>query len=247
MKKTYIIQTFLVLAVCIAILTSGCEKLKFQTSATRSTTDTIDAHLYKTAWQYMLARSKGSDTTFKTFHDAIIYSGIDTTLYSKVNYTYFFLNTAACKDMWGKILINTKKATSFHSYSPTDLKNYFLYLIVKGQYSHYNLPITPVTVQTLAPAGTYTNNSATFNIPYPTGITAGGIPSNPNSIMTLYVLNTTLGNTLAYPIIVNMSIQSTATLTSATSGNNVLVTTSDLLATNGVVQVMSGAVFPTPY
>lgn len=248
MKKTYIIPYTLLFAVLIAIFNSGCEKLALQKNFSRSTTDTIDAHLYKTAWQYMISRSKGADTIFKTMHDAIIYSGIDTTLYSEPNHTYFFLSAAGCKDMWAKIKVNGKAATSFHSYSPTDLKNYFLYLIVKGQYSHYNLPTTPVTVQTLAPAGTYTTNSATFTIPLPTGIPAlTPIPSNPNSIMTLYVLNTSIGNTLSYPIVVNMTIATTATLTSATTGNNVLVITSDLLATNGVVDVMNGALYPTPY
>jgi len=248
MKKIYFIKGALMMTVFATLLASGCKKLAFQSSFSRSITDTIDAHLYKTAWQYMASRSKGTDTTFKTFRDGIIYSGIDTTLYSQPNHTYFFLSAAGCKDMWAKIKVNGKAATSFNSYSKADLKNYFLYLIVQGQYSHYNLPINPVTVQTLAPPGTYTSNSPTFTIPLALGIPAGSpVPSNPNSTMTLYVLNNSIGNTLSYPIVVNMSIATTATLSSATSGNNVLVITSDLLATNGVVDVMNGAAWPVSY
>jgi hypothetical protein len=231
-------------------MTSGCEKLKLQTSFSRSITDTLDAHLYKTAWQYMLSRSSfttGTDTLLKTMHDAIIYSGIDTNLYSQPGHTYFFLSSTGCKNVWSNMLIKGAKATSFSSYSPADLKNYFLYLIVKGTYSHYNLPTTPITVQTLAPAGPYTTVPQTFAYPLAYGMPAGTpIPSNPNSTMSLYVLNTSIGNTLSYPVVVNMSIATTATL-NTTSANNVFVTTSDLLATNGVVDVMNGAVWPASY
>jgi hypothetical protein len=249
MKSTYMIKAILLVAVFIVIATSGCKKLSLQTSFSRGTTDTLDAHLYKTAWQYMVSRSKGADTTFKTMHDGIIYSGIDTNLYNQPGTnTFFFLNATACKNLWATFLVNGKKGTSFNSYAKADLKNYFLYLIVVGSYSHYNLPATrAIKVQTMAPAGTYTTVPATFAYPVAGGFPTGTvIPSNPSSVMSLYVLDTSIGNTTSYPIVVNMSIATTATLSSTTQ-NNVTVYTSDLLATNGVVQVMNGALAPTPY
>jgi hypothetical protein len=246
MKRIFYTKVLLALIFSAALFSTGCAKLKLQTSFQRSA-DTLDAHINKTAWQYMLSRSSGSDTTFKTMHDAIIYSGIDTNLYVQPGNTFFFLNANACKSVWNNILINGKKATSFRSYSKSDLKNYFLYLIVQGTYTHYNLPITPVTVQTMAPAGTYTANSPTFTIPLAGGLGTGTpIPANPNSTMTLFVLDALIGNAASYPIVVNMGIVNTATI-SATTQPNVTVYTSDILATNGVVDVMNGALWPVVY
>jgi len=242
MKTKHILSSLLFALICVAMLTSGCKKLSLQKSFSRATDDTVDAHLYKSAWQYMLSRSKGTDTLFKTMHDAIIYAGVDTNLYSQQGNTYIFLNTNACKSLWKAYTVAGKAGTSFRSYAPADLKNYFLYLIVKGQYTHYNLPIYPVTVQTMAPAGAYTNNSASFLIPTPTGVTSTIFQSNPNSTMTMYVLDALIGNTQSYPLVINMSIENTTTLTA-----NTTVSTSDLLATNGVVHVMNGPPYPVSY
>jgi len=242
MKTKHILSGLLFALVCMAILTSGCKKLALQKNFSRSTDDTIDAHLYKTAWQYMLSRSKGADTIFKTMHDAIIYSGVDTNLYSQQGNTYIFLNTNACKSLWKAYTVAGKAATSFRSYAPADLKNYFLYLIVKGTYTHYNLPIYPVTVQTMAPPGAFTNNSPSFLIPTPTGVVSSTFQSNPNSTMTMYVLDALIGNTQSFPLVINMSIENTTTLNA-----NTTVSTSDLLATNGVVDVMNGPPYPITF
>jgi hypothetical protein len=246
MKTKHIITgALLALIFAVSISISGCKKLNLQTSFSRSTTDTIDAHLYKTTWAYIKARAYGSttDTIFRSLYTAIIYSGIDTNEYIKPDRTYLLLNTAACKSVWGSILVNGKKAVSWKSYSATDVKNYLLYLIVNGTYSHYNLPISPVTVQTLAPAGAYTTNPATFASPVPTGFPAGTpFTPNPNSVMTLYVLNALIGNTQSYPLVVNMSVENTTTINA-----NTTIYTSDLLSTNGVVDVVNAAIWPTFY
>lgn len=241
MKTKHILSGLLFTLVCFAMLTSGCKKLDLQKNFSRSTDDTIDAHLYKTAWQYMVSRSAGADTILKTMHDAIIYAGVDTTLYSQPGNTYIFLTSTSCKNLWKTYTVAGKAGTSFHSYAPADLKNYFLYLIVKGTYTHYNLPIIPVTVQTMAPAGAFTNNSPSFLIPLPAGTTTGFQP-NPNSTMTMYVLDALIGNTQSYPLVINMSIENTTTLNA-----NTTVSTSDLLATNGVVDVMNGTPYPITY
>lgn len=209
---------------------SGC--LKLQKEFHRSTTDTLDAHLNKTSWQYLKSRAYGSgtDTIFRRMYDAIIYSGIDTNLYMQTGKTYIFFTNAMVTTkktgLWAAVLTSAKKpATSWASYSPADVKNYLEYLILNGTYSHYNLPTHDVTVQTMAPAGTYTNNPPGFQIP--------GFVTNPNSTMYIEVLNASPSNTSNYPITVN---------------DVFYVATSDLLATNAVVDVISTPIYPNlPY
>lgn len=222
-----IILVFLVTAVTIL---PGC--LKLQTDFHRSTTDTLDAHLYKNSWQYLKSRAYGSntDTIFRRMYDAIIYSGIDTNLYMQSGKTYiFFTNnmiTTKKTGFWAVVLNAAKKpGTSWSSYSKDDVKNYLLYLILNGTYSHYNLPTHDVTVQTMAPAGVYATNPPGFQMP----VTV----ANPNSTMYIEVLNASPSNTSNYPITVN---------------DVYYIATSDLLATNAVVDVISAPLFPNlPY
>jgi len=231
MKKIKICLITLCTAGVIATFLSGCSLfgLDMQKDYNRKTNvDTLDAHLYKNAWQYLKSRAYGSktDTIFRRMYDAIIYSGIDTNLYIQQNQTFiFFTNNAVTTKntgYWAAYLTSAKKAAkSWKDYNAADLKSYLLYLIIKGQYSHYNLPISDVSVNTLAPAGTFTNNLAGFILPAP-------FVSNPNSIMTIRVQDASASNTSDYPLAVN---------------GNSYITTSDLLATNGVVQVVS---YPMP-
>jgi hypothetical protein len=167
MKKIKVILAALVLTAGVAILISGCSiaGLKRQTDFNRSTTDTIDAHLYTTAWGYIKKRAYGSqtDTLFRRMYDGIIYSGIDTNEYIKPGRTFILLtNTAVASYVWAKYKNGSAVGTKWQSYSPTDVKNYLSYLILLGEYSHYNLPLTITYAQTLAPAGVYTTNPTTF-------------------------------------------------------------------------------------
>lgn len=229
MKKLTFITTIIVGIISLSVLISGCELagLSKQKDYNRSTTDTIDAHLYKTAWAYLKGRAYGSttDTIFRRMYDGIIYSGIDTNEYIKPNRTFILLNnTAVSTYVWAKYKNGTAVGKSWASYSKADVKNYLSYLILLAQYSHYNLPLTDVYAQTLAPAGAYTANSPTFLAPVPSGTVYN---PNPKSLMLIRVSNAnTVTTQLDYPIVLNET-------------NN--VNTSDLLATNGVVSVLTNS------
>ncbi|OCX52164.1 hypothetical protein BEL04_11790 [Mucilaginibacter sp. PPCGB 2223] len=228
MKKIKYIIIMLVVLSSAAIIMPGCMKL--QKDFTRSTTDTLDAHLNKTAWAYLKSRAyqnaTPSDTLFRRMYDAIIYSGIDTNEYIKPNRTYLFLNQAAAKAVWAGVFTSANKAgTSWKSYPAADVKNYLQYLILQGQYTHYNLPVYDVVANTLLAPGTYATNPVNFKFNF----TSAPFIPNPTSTMTIKVLNASPSNTSDYPIQLNGSMN---------------VNTSDLLATNGVVDVMSVAVNP---
>ncbi len=212
----------------IAAITPGC--LKLQKDFTRNTTDTLNANLNKTAWAYLKSRAYNnatpSDTLFRRMYDAIIYSGIDTNEYIKPGRTFLFLNQAAAKATWAAVYTSANKAgTSWKSYPAADVKNYLYYLILNGVYSHYNLPLNDVTAATLLAPGAYTINPVNFNFRTPVFI------SNPNSTIAIKVLNASPSNTSDYPVQLNDTYN---------------VNTSDLLATNGVVDVMSVFVSPNP-
>ena len=224
--KTFIPALLIVMGV---ILISGCEKLKLQKDFNRSATDTLDAHVGKNAWDYLKSRAYGSktDTVFRRMYDAIIYSGIDTNLYMQQNKTYLIYTNAAVTTaktgLWATYLTSKKAAAkSFKDYSAADLKNYLLFLILDGQYSHYNLPLTDVEVKTLAPDGIFDTNFTGFFIPAYTA-------NNPNSTLKIKVLNSSPGNTSDYPLQINSTTN---------------VYSSDYLTTNGVIQVMNTPVSP---
>jgi hypothetical protein len=225
MKKLRLIILTITASLGVAVLISGCSLagLSLQKDYNRVTNvDTIDAHLYKTAWAYLKARAYGSktDTIFRRMYDGIIYSGIDTNEYIKPDRTFIFLqNGTITSQLWPKYKNGAAFGTKWQSFPAADVKNYLMYLIVLGQYSHYNLPVTVDTqVQTLAPAGAYTTNS-------PTMLAPGTFNPNPKSIMLMHISNAnTVTSQLDYPIVLNTATN---------------ITASDLLATNGVVDVIN--------
>jgi len=209
----------------IGTLISGCSLagLSLQKDYNRSTTDTIDAHVYKTAWGYLKSRAyqnaTPADTIFRRMYDGIIYSGIDTNEYTKPGRTYIFLqNTIVTGQLWAKFKNAGVVGTKWQSYSKADVKNYLSYLILLGLYTHSNLPLQDVAIQTLAPPGVYATNPTTFLAP-------GTFNPNPNSVMLVHVSNAnTVTSQLDYPIVLNQVLN---------------VNVSDLLATNGVIDVIS--------
>jgi hypothetical protein len=232
MKKIKIIILTITVSLGIGALISGCSLagLSLQKDYNRVTNvDTIDAHIYKTAWAYLKSRAYGSgtDTIFRRMYDGIIYSGIDTNEYIKPGRTFIFLqNGSITSQLWPKYKNGATFGTKWQSFPAADVKNYLQYLIVLGLYSHYNLGIQDIKVQTLAPAGAYTVNSPTMFAP-------GTFVSNPTSQMLIHVSNAnTVTSQLDYPIVLNTTTN---------------ITASDLLATNGVVDVInstSAAVVP---
>jgi hypothetical protein len=237
MKKINIFSiAFLVACVSFTIMSSSC--LKLQKDFNRPTNvDTLDAHVYTTAWGYIKKRAYGSttDTLFRRFYDAIIYSGIDTNEYIKPNRTYILLSNSAITTsktgLWAVILNGTTAGKSWTSYSKADVKNYLLYLIAQGLYSHYGLKLVDVPFITLTPAGVYATNPTTFKFPLTTATPV--FTPNPNSIMNVHVSNAnTVTSQLDYPIVINGTIN---------------ITSSDLEATNGIIQVVnSGTSVITP-
>jgi hypothetical protein len=223
MKKIKIILIIAIAFLSVGTLISGCSLagLSLQKDYNRSTTDTIDAHLYKTAWAYMKARAYGSatDTIFRRMYDGVIYSGIDTNEYTKPGRTFIFLqNAIVTGQVWAKYKNGTAVGKSWASYSKTDVKNYLSYLILLAEYTHSNLPLQDIQAKTLAPAGVYTTNPPGFLAP-------GTFNPNPNSVMLIHVSNAnTVTSQLDYPIVLNQTTN---------------VNVSDLLATNGVIDVIS--------
>lgn len=230
MKRITIFSIIIIAFLGVGSLISGCSLagLSLQKDYNRATDDTLDAHVYKTAWAYLKARAYGSptDTIFRRMYDGIIYSGIDTNEYTKPNRTYIFLqNTVITGQLWPKYKNGAAIGTKWQSYSAADVKNYLSYLILLGSYTHRNLPVTKDTeIQTLAPAGAYTTNPTTFTAPIATGAVYN---PNPKSTMMVHVSNAnTVTSQLDYPIVLNQTTN---------------VDVSDLLATNGVIDVIRGS------
>lgn len=137
---------------------------------------TIDPNINKTAWQFLKDRATGQpDTIFKRMYDAILYSGIDTAEYTKPNRTYIFLHNdavvrgTATDTYWGRYKVNNKAATKWSDYTPQQVKNWLLGLIVEGKYSFDNVTPDFVEAKTLLPPGTD--------------------PANPKSIIIFNVIN----------------------------------------------------------
>ena len=143
-------------------------------------TSVLDPHINKTAWQYLKERSilNQPDTIFKRMYEAIIYSGIDTAEYTQPGRTFLLLHNdavfrtatpTATDCYWGRYKVGGQVAKSWSQYTPQQVKNWLLYLIVKEEYSYDNLGAENVTVKTLLPEG--------------------ADPLNPGSIMTLKLSN----------------------------------------------------------
>jgi len=213
-----------------ALSLSSCKKLALQKDYHR-VKDTVDSHVYMTAWDYLKKRALGStsnDQIWKSFYDGIIYSGIDTNEYTKPNRTYIFLNTNAITrtnsnlsdvGFFGANLVKGKTTKSWTEYPKDFVKVYLQYLIIDGVYNHYTLPpVNPVEVTTLAPQGSLDTLpvNVTRNSAYP-------FVPNHDSKMTIKVLNSSPSNTSDYPIVLN---------------ENRNAVTSSIQATNGTIHVI---------
>jgi hypothetical protein len=167
----------------VVMLLTSCKKLAglgLQEDVDHETS-TIDPHIHKTAWQYLRERANGRpDSIFKRMYDGIMYAGIDSNEYKQPGRTYIFLHndavmrfssgtTVAGDAYFGRYKVNNAAAKKWEDYTPQQVKNWLLYLIVQGEYSYENVTPDNVTVKTLLPEG--------------------ADPANPQSIMTFKVLN----------------------------------------------------------
>src|SRR5947207_2757036 len=141
MNPNKIIIGGLLVLVCSALSFTGCKKLALQKDYHHKA-DTVDAHVYKTAWEYLKQRALGntsSDSIWKKMYEGIIYSGIDTNEYTKPGRTFIFLNTEAITrtnanladvGFFGAYLVNGKNGTKWADYPKDFVKDYLQYLII---------------------------------------------------------------------------------------------------------------------
>jgi hypothetical protein len=217
MKNTRILTVALFIITALVAL-PGCYKL--QTDYNR-TAHTLDPHINVTAWQYIKDRgiANNTDTIFRLMYKAIIYSGIDTNEYIQPGRTFILMNSTSAKAVWSSVKTAANVAGKRWEDYPADaVKKYLQYLILPKVYDHYTLPaIDAVTTSTLAPAGAFTTTPAGFVIP--------NFISNPQSQVTIQVLNSSPSSQSDYPIQLN---------------GNLNVSTSSILATNGTIHVING-------
>lgn len=164
MKKQLIYSTIFIGLLTIGV--TGCKKiagLRLQEN-TDHPTSTLDPHINKTAWQYLKERSvlSPTDTIFKRMYEAVVYSGIDTSLYLQTGQTFIFLHNDAVfrtatpqptDNYWSRYKVGGQIPKSWSAYTPQQVKNWLLYLIVKGEYSYDNISSESLVAKTLLPEG----------------------------------------------------------------------------------------------
>jgi hypothetical protein len=164
MKQQIIYNAIFIGLLMVSI--TGCKKLAGLDlqEDTDHETSVLDAHINKTAWQYLKERSilNQPDTIFKRMYDAIIYSGIDTAEYTQPGRTFLFLHNdavfrtatpTATDCYWGRYKVNNAVAKSWSNYTQQQVKNWLLYLIAKDEYSYDNLDAENVQTKTFLPEG----------------------------------------------------------------------------------------------
>ena len=202
------------LIIAVAGTFGSCKKLALQKDYNR-TPDTLDAHLNVSAWHYLMNRSIGGspDTIFKRMYDGIIYSGIDTNEYIQTNRTFIFLHNDAIYRVSG----STVQPDCFFGRN-----------LVGGKpatsWTQYSKDFVKAYFQYLLIQGQYSHFTLpTANQGVSTLAPQNTYTGNPSSVMNLRVYNGSYSNTQDEPIVINDSVN---------------VRTSDMLPTNGVIQVV---------
>lgn len=151
-----------------------------------------DPHTNKTTWQFMVDRNQpGQDSVFNLMLQAIAYAGLDSTAYTQTRKTFILLhkdavlridkNKVTTDCYFGRYTVpdrdangnpipgKMRAAKNWTEYPKEQVKNYLLYLIGEGEYSFGSISLENDTLHTLLPAG--------------------ADAKNPESIMTLKVVN----------------------------------------------------------
>jgi hypothetical protein len=228
----------------LAFLFSGCYKLQKDYKYEKYELDPHYDMTAKQFLLTRGANGVGSDTVFKWMQMGIEYAGIDISEYEKTGRTFIFLHNNAIKvwDNTKKIVTggfffdypimvkdssnnpikskidptmdSTRPAMSWNEYPKEMVKNYFLYLIINGEFGFDNLHIENQAVTTLLPPGSVASPKdsrlgwvvtktspnpdvtaiANITLVYPTG----GTGFDPEGKMNLKI-----GNNDASPIVVN--------------------------------------------
>lgn len=207
---------------------------------------TLDPNINMTARQFLETRSYESatnlsDTVFKLMRKGLEYAEIDLSAYEKQGMTFIFLHNDAIRawdakakkvtgGMWLDFPIVTLKpgteeiqstriATKWEDYPKADVRNYFLYLMLQGNYNFNNIRLTPVDAQTMLPPGTLATKASLL------GFLNAGKGFDQEGKMSLAILN----NDDLAPIVINK-------LTKNRSGGYV--------ATNAIIHVYGNTVYP---
>jgi len=171
--KSFSSAVVIVLLAVIAISSSSCKKflgLNRQTSYTHNP-DTVNARFNFDAWEMIKQRGApgSTDTLFRRMYEGILYSEIDTNEFKRPGRTFIILHndaivrrnasgTLQTDCFWGRYRIGTQNVTTWSYFPKETVKNWFLSLIVDGEYHFYNLNNDNVFAKTLLPTGTDANN-----------------------------------------------------------------------------------------
>lgn len=207
---------------------------------------TLDPNINMTARQFLENRSYESpvnlnDTVFKWMRKGLEYAEIDLSAYEKQGMTFIFLHNDAIRvwdakakkitgGMWldfpivtlepgTENIASSRPATKWEDYPKADVKNYFLYLMLQGNYNFNNIRLTPIDAQTMLPPGTLATKASLL------GILNAGKGFDQEGKMSLAILN----NDDLAPIVINK-------LSKNRSGGYV--------ATNAIVHVYGTTVYP---
>lgn len=220
MKQIQKLLFTIALLASIVVIGSSCQKflgLKKQTDW-NFTPVTLDPHINMTAWDYLKQRANGTtanDTIFKRMYQGIMYSGIDTSEYTKPNRTFVLLHNDAIYRIsgnkitpdcyWGFYKTKAgKTGLSWSDYPQDSVKNWLLYLIAEGNYTFETLKPTITEAPTLMPKNAN--------------------PANTQSIITFRI-----NNAADYKMMINDYVGSSHAVTVRTAG---------ILATNGPIHVV---------
>ncbi|MES2278999.1 MAG: hypothetical protein V4592_23405 [Bacteroidota bacterium] len=227
----------------------------------------LDNQLHMTAWDYLKSRANGNpsnptDTVFKWMKKAIDYCGIDTMEYMKPDRTYIFLqNDALMGISSGKVsrgfffdfpivtsvdgtglFKTTTPATQWSQYSKQTVKNYLLYLIIKGNYNFNNFVAGPNIYETLLPAGTVATRESKLGF-LVTPATIPGFTDGKTTTAATFTYSTA-GTGFDPEGKINIQLGNTSDSKIFLGGYNV-VRSSGYYADNGSIHVWGTTVFPT--
>ena len=210
---------------------------------------TINPNTGMTAWEYIKSRGPGKgDSLFSLMYQAIIYSGIDTNLYTRPNTTYILYSDSAIiyhastgnvstSSYWGHYKVNKKDATSWASYTGNyidSIKNNLLYLIIPGIYNTNNIPVS------------YELNNV---IPDTTNWKADSLSFFHNTMSTLAFPNNTIclsqsdSNSTYQAIYINAFPGTTLGVSKTSPSVGVKVSTSNIIVNNGIMHSVDKVIY----
>ena len=214
---------------------TGCKKLAglpLQQNAEHETT-VIDPHINESAWAFLKERALGTssykDSIFYLMYLAVLYSGIDTAEYTKINRTFIFLHKDAINRKsgnittpdcyFGKYKVDSPPvpAKDWGKYPKEKVKNYLLSLIVEGDHTFENISTDAEFDQTLMPL-----NSDSLN---PQSLISFRVTNDRDSKIRI---NDFPGSDFPAPGLTTPGLQ---------------VRTGGILATNGTIHVVDRVVF----